>query len=411
MICQPGYAKDLLRKYLEGIASPPEMAELRAIWDIYDDEELVAMTGVILAGMQPAVAGEELDTWEPPVEQISRRLRKVRVLKIRELIVAFFKRMTTLLIVIVAIIALTRIRHKNSMLLCGGLAEDNETPAGIYPCKLAISNNEVMWIDSSYRGIVAVQGNTTLLRTDRGVLEYKTHSSTGNVSDSLQYNTITTTKGQYNLILPDGSKVRLNAGSSIRFPVAFLRDKRIVEIEGEALLEVVPDNDAPFFTLIKNVKHTAIKVTGSGFNIKTYAHGAYTTVIQGSLEIKSNTGSVVLQKGGTAFIRANRQKPGSMDSSIIVLNKVDTAAAVSWRKVMHVYNNTPMKEFVTDMGRMYNLEIVNLDCVSHGAISARICYTTPVEEILKIFRETGLRYVLEGGRIIFCKPDNISRPM
>jgi hypothetical protein len=393
--------KDLLKKYMEGAASAWEVKKLMLAWDIYADNELLKMIAEISPTIN-ATVDEAWEAWEPPVKEIIDRSKKAARQKIiRPIINALPSAAIYLTIIAGTVLLIWLFTHPSKLRYsCGGLPEGSESPTGVYTCKLILDNGCSILIDSSHNGIVTKQGNREIIKLESGALLYKKLlSPTSNDSTKPMYNTITTARGaQYRVILPDGTKLRLNAASSIRFPVEFSENARFVEVEGEAFFEVAPNKTVPFYAKAGN---TVIKVMGTRFNVNAYSGNTIATLLSGSLEVKSGPDSVLLQPGQQAIVWSDRQTAGRR-YSLVKVSRADTAQVVSWKKVEHVYLNIAMKDFITDIGRCYNLEMINMGGVPDRLISVTLCYNTPVAEVLKLFREMGLRFKQEGNSIIFA---------
>ena len=126
---------------------------------------------------------------------------------------------------------------------------NNDVQPGGDKAILTLANGSQIVLDSAANGIVAQQGNTEVMKLANGQLVYK---GAGDQSNEVLYNTMVTPRGgQYRLILPDGSRVWLNAVSSIRFPTAFIGKERTVEITGEAYFEIAKDPSRPFRVLVR----------------------------------------------------------------------------------------------------------------------------------------------------------------
>ena len=171
---------------------------------------------------------------------------------------------------------------------------------------LTLDNGSTIMLDSAANGTLAQQGNTKVLKLN-GQIAY---NKTGDMDAKPVYNTITTANGnQYQLILTDGSKVWLNAASSIRFPASFTGNERKVEITGEAYFEVAKNPNKPFKVEFKNKEgdKSEIEVLGTHFNVNTYPEepAFKTTLLEGSVKIKNAHAVQMLSPGQQA--RLSRQ--------------------------------------------------------------------------------------------------------
>lgn len=172
----------------------------------------------------------------------------------------------------------------------------------------------------------------------------------------------------------------------------------MVTITGEVFFDVAPDNTSPFFV---RANKSEIKVLGTTFNVNTYSKSTVTTLLSGSLEIRSSTETARLIPGQKAIV----WNDAVIAKDSIIIAKDDTLQTVSWKKTTRVYSHVPMRDFVADIGRWYGLEIVNLDCVPANAyISASLCYNAPIEKVLAMLKRSGIRFFRAGNKITFCEP-------
>src|SRR5699024_2399194 len=133
---------------------------------------------------------------------------------------------------------------------------------------LTLANGQTIMLDSAQIGQLASQGNSRIAKADSGLLTYSAIGTKSSAQNTIRYNTLSVPKGgQYRLKLPDGSKVWLNAASSVRYPTAFTGKERKIKITGEVYLEVADDAGHPF---IVQTRHSDIQVLGTHFNVMAY---------------------------------------------------------------------------------------------------------------------------------------------
>ena len=403
MIHQPEYVKVLLKKYTEGTASPEEVARLMAAWDIYDDEELSEMIAEVTADFKDSEIerNKEKLNGEQPLKIFNKPSR------LRYFVNgSWIKRIAIFIPAIAAAYLLVWMLNKPKQLkyACDGMAGNRELPTGRYTCRLILANNCTILIDSTYRGVILSKDNMEILQPQPGVIEYRTTGMVSKGDLASNYNIVETSAGQQYLVkLPDGTQVRLNAASSVRFPVDFSHNNRIIDLTGEAFFNVVPGNKMPLYVRTGN---SEIKVLGTTFNVRAYTGNTIAALLTGSLEIKSSSEAALLNPGQKATVWSNSR----MDRDTIVVAKVDTLQITSWKNANRIYSNALLRDFVSDMGRWYNLEIVNLGCVpAYASITVSICYDAPVDDFLTILRKVGLRLVKVGNKITFCTslPDRL----
>ncbi|MDQ7949078.1 MAG: FecR domain-containing protein [Pedobacter sp.] len=183
------------------------------------------------------------------------------------------------------------------------------------------------------------------------------------------YNSLSTPKaGEYKVILPDGSKVFLNAASTVKFPANF-NQNRCIELKGEAYFEVAHNKANPFRVLFND---TQVEVLGTHFNINSYAKNSKTTLIEGSIKITENNIESLLRPGEEANI-AN----GTVD-----INKADTYKSIAWKEGMFYFQDDDMKEILSQVSRWYDVEIVYVGKPSAKKYSGDIRRQATLNQVL-----------------------------
>jgi len=178
------------------------------------------------------------------------------------------------------------------------------------------------------------------------------------------------------ITLPDGSNVYLNSGTKISYPDRFVKDERVVNLEGEAFFEVSEDKDHPFIVETDNLN---LQVYGTSFNVEAYENFPMNvTLVEGSLGLNSKKGKELV-----------RMKPGEnaiydIQEKKIFLKKVDTELYTSWRKGIITFRNVPLHDIVGKIERWYNVEINILsEELKNQSYSGTLLKTKPVDQILE----------------------------
>lgn len=201
---------------------------------------------------------------------------------------------------------------------------------------------------------------------------------------SEEFATLTTPvgKGQL-LLLPDGTSVQLNAGTSVRFRLGF--GQRELYVNGEAYVDVAKDADRPF---VVHMPRADVRVLGTAFNVNSYdEEHAKVSLVEGKVQVIGGTDSVVLQPGQQSVVTRDGQ----------VKQDFDRDELLSWRDGKYVLNNTSLAEVCTDVSRWYGQEIV-LDDETLGdrRFSGVIDREQPLEVFLKAMKATnGIDYYLD----------------
>ncbi|TWF42905.1 FecR family protein [Chitinophaga polysaccharea] len=248
---------------------------------------------------------------------------------------------------------------------------------------LTLANGDVVGLDSAGIGALAKQGPASISKPDSGQLVYSANGTPAKIL----YNTITVPRGgHYEVTLSDGTKVWLNAASSIHFPTAFAGSQRVVEITGEAYLEVAKQTSMPF-TVKSGV--TEIKVLGTHFNINSYPEegDAKVTLLEGKVVVSIHQGhdSRLLNPGQQARINP-------AGNNISVLADVDTESEIAWKSNLFYFKNADIKAIMRELGRWYNIEVSYEGVIPERAFSGKISRNTNISNVLKILEQSKIHF-------------------
>jgi ferric-dicitrate binding protein FerR (iron transport regulator) len=255
---------------------------------------------------------------------------------------------------------------------------------------LILGNGQKILLDTVKDGQLAtVQGVN--IRKANGQIVYEVPKDTHNGASGLSINTINTPNGgQYQVILPDGSKVYLNAASSLSYPTWFPKNERKVTLRGEGYFEIAKDASRPFLVESSN---QMVRVTGTHFNVSCYSDKqVLTTLAEGKIEISQ---PAFPQKRTTL-------KPG--DQSIvsptgIEVKQIDPDDATAWKDGVFVFNETPLKDVCAQLGRWYDVE-VDYSMLPDQNLNARISKSLTLKEALMLIEVgTNRKFKIEGRKI------------
>lgn len=159
--------------------------------------------------------------------------------------------------------------------------------------------------------------------------------------------------GQKQLVLADGSKIWLNAASTLKYPAVFTGSERVVELSGEAFFEVTKSAGKPFRVLIKDAE---VEVLGTHFNIMAYENEpiSKTTLIDGAVRFESGAKQIELNPGEQAVVR---YPASNSDEVQVEVRRVDADAALSWRKGYVDLVDADLQTAMRALKRYYNVEI------------------------------------------------------
>jgi len=257
---------------------------------------------------------------------------------------------------------------------------------------LTLSDGSTQVMDSVAQGTITVQGNARAIK-QAGSIAYQ-----GDHASRIVYNTLTTEKGRtFHLQLADGTGVWLDALSSVRFPTAFSRDERVVEVTGQAYFEVAKDIHRPFKVKCGN---QVVQVLGTHFNINSYNRmDLQTTLVEGSVKVvRKNTAPFILNKPGQQT-RADDNNNGM----VRLVEDVDVEEVMAWKDGRFQFNGSNVEQIMDQISRWYNLDIVYKDKINETFV-ADIRRDLPVSKLLALLEMTKqIRFVIEGNKITVVK--------
>lgn len=252
---------------------------------------------------------------------------------------------------------------------------------------LTLSDGTTINLDDARTGEVANQQNTEINKTGRGELVYAASAGRLEASQPL-YNTITTPRGgQYQVVLPDGTRVWLNAASSIRFPTAFSGNFREVILTGEAYFEVMSDKSKPFTV---SVNGSSVQVLGTHFNIMAYEDEVLTTtLLEGSVKVKHGKSEQTIVPGQAAKVERG-----------ISVHEVNTDNAVAWKNGITVFTNSPIQSIMRQISRWYDLDVEYIGEVPHRLFTGRIPRSAKLSQVLKVLELSDINFKVKDKKII-----------
>ena len=256
---------------------------------------------------------------------------------------------------------------------------------------LTLSDGKKIDLNNVKKGEVIGQPGIKIIKTSEGELVYEILEEKDVARSGTRFNTIETPQGgQFQVSLPDGTKVWLNASSSLKYPVRFAADQRSVEITGEAYFEVKPDKTRPFKVLSKD---QLVEVLGTHFNVNTYSDEpvSRTTLIEGRVRVTGDNDSKILKPGEQA----------SMSSSGLQVNTVDIEQSIAWHKGDFAFEGTELRAIMRQLARWYNVEVVYEGNIGDVKFGGSISRSKNINEVLKVLEMTkGVSFKLEGRRIL-----------
>jgi ferric-dicitrate binding protein FerR (iron transport regulator) len=207
------------------------------------------------------------------------------------------------------------------------------------------------------------------------------------------FNTMSTPRGrQYQLSLPDGSGVWLNAGSSIRFPTVFKDNRREVSITGEVYFEVIKNASSPFLVNMEN--GTKIEVLGTRFNVNAYnnENSINTTLLDGSVRIitSADKAGVELKPGQQAQVERNT------NGNVHVLTNIDTEKVTAWKNGSFNFEGSTLEEVLRQIERWYDIKVVYNSSNPGFKFRGGMYRNVNFSDVLQVLKGMGVKYEWDG---------------
>lgn len=364
-------AKELLKKYREGRCTAEEIALLESWYLEYEDETKPDFT-------PEAIAEEKARVWQSlPVHQ-----KQVKRVVIWPWIAA------ASVILCVTLAVLFQKKDKQAV----DTATAKIVPGGNNAI-LTLANGTKISLNDAANGNLASQSGIMVTKTSDGQLVYQVNSGKGTATQTAtEYNTISTPKGgQYQVNLPDGTKVWLNAASSLTFPVAFAASERQVKLAGEAYFEVAHNKEKPF--KVSSDKQT-VTVLGTHFNVSAYKDDddIRTTLLEGKVKVQLSEidVSTVLRPGEQSVLKGR-----TFNTRV-----VNTENEIAWVSNAFVFDNEELGSIMRKIARWYDVEVVCPEELEKMQFSGTGSRSKSIQDALKIMELTeSVHFKFEGRRI------------
>lgn len=406
---------ELFASYHKGAATAAETDELMAMLSHLPDdrlEELLQQTWNAQDTSQPFFTAETrnrfLQNLQPAEDEqaVVRSITSRRTLLLRIAAAA-------VVVLVLSVTVVMVLRNKNNAVVqkTPETQKPAVTPKPIIPGRdqavLTLADGSQIVLDTAANGNLTQQGGVKVIKLD-GRLSYNSKQPEA----ATQYNTISTPRGgQYQLELADGSKVWLNAASSLRFPTAFTGNERTVELTGEGYFEVAHNTAMPFHVKVNDME---VEVLGTHFNINSYSDepAIKTTLLEGSVRVvnretangKRETAkdadlAVVLKPGEQAALAASHS-PLTTHHSPFTIADADVEEVIAWKNGRFIFHNADIETIMRQVARWYDVEIV-YEKRTTETTSGTLRRSSNISVLLQTLEATGkIEFEINGKQII-----------
>jgi len=335
----------------------------------------------------PPVPGDLIEALPAPAGEPERSAGKVRLLFRRYWPAAA----AACLLIIAGITLFPGAAIKKSVLIP---AKKQSLEPGGNKAMLRLDDGRQIVLDSTSNGGVAQQGGAQIVKLTDGQVAYK---ASGDNSGKVFYNTMETPKGgQYQLLLPDGSRVWLNSASSIRYPTAFTGPSRDVEVKGEAYFEVAKNQSQPFVIVSRGMK---VEVLGTEFNLMAYEDedAMRTTLVNGSVRVVKGVDSKIIQQGEQASLAAGEKK--------FTVSRPNMNEVLGWKEGEFRFKNANIKVIMRQIARWYDVDVEYDGKLPTALFSGFFPRKEFARQLLDALEATGdIRFIMKEKKIIVSSP-------
>ncbi|WP_221392887.1 FecR family protein [Dyadobacter sp. NIV53] len=386
-------ANELIRKYKEGTLSAEESALLESWYLEYAKSQHTDI---------------RMDALEDHLDEVWQNLPGNVAVTKKLIIRPLWKWMAAAVLLIIGAFGILEYNKQNQAVTRQTIVPQGDALPGDNRAILTLASGEEIWLENVSSGKVAREGGSEVIKTRQGEIVYQPEGKSGaNVlKGEVTYNTISTPKaGQYQIRLPDGTRVWLNAASSIRFPTVFDNQERTVEIKGEVYFEVAKKtnkkNRVPFKVIAGS---QLIEVLGTRFNVNSYTdeENIKTTLFEGSikLQVEGNLDKDILLTPGQQAKYNPVQKKAASATLPFLITQVDTRSVLAWKNGYFRFDNIGLPELMRQLSRWYDMEVVYEGTIKDYEFVGQIERGTNLSKVLKILELGGVHFKIEDKKII-----------
>ncbi|HEY8387631.1 MAG TPA: FecR domain-containing protein [Parasegetibacter sp.] len=399
----------LLDKYLNGTASPEEVEQVHSIYNKLQQE----------TEWPEEELGQEKYVEQAIFSRINQKLKEENQ-PAKIFPVKYWMAAASIILLLVITGLVWQHRDSDQTLIISTTGDVNPGKDGAI---LKLADGTEIVLDDESEGIIAASDEGVMLLAqgqlfyDSENTQYSSESSEGADTDKISaYHTLTTPKGrQFNLQLPDGTRVWLNAASSIRFPAVFSGNERKVEITGEAYFEVATvyastqtrnqksDNQDQTVSKIPfkvRTPHQIIEVLGTHFNVNAYddEDAERTTLLEGSVRVHylnpaASFENILLKPGQQVAVSS------AFDGGRSETLRADLEQVVAWKNGYFQFNAADIYQIMRQISRWYGVEVKFEGQVTKELFKGKVSRSSQLSEVMKVMKANGVNYMIDNDVI------------
>jgi len=372
---------DLIRKYMDGAASEREKAFVNKYYEYFERKDAVSAS----------FSDEEKQEIESRLlKNIHAGMRKAEYKPVISFYRNMYVRVAAAVILLLAVGIISYLYNRHPAPSKQRIAVEHDIQAGTNGAILKLAGGKKIVLDSAQSGQIIYNAGNIISKTDSAVSFAVTQHSR---ATEHEYNELITPRArQEQLILADGTKVWLNAASSIRFPTNFSGKQRVVEITGEAYFEVAKDISHPFIVKVGDMQ---VKVLGTHFNIMAYTNeqSLQTTLLEGAVKVTQ------LSTHRTELIKPGEQvKINSKNGDMRLIPNANIRLAVAWKNGMQAFSNADITTIMREVERWYDVDVVYQGQIPKRVFSGEIPRSASLAELLKLFEANKMHFIIDASQ-------------
>lgn len=271
---------------------------------------------------------------------------------------------------------------------------------GSQKAEIILENGERIDLENLKLDTVIDNGTFEIIKSDKGIISYRLkHPKSSNLQTA--YNTIVTPRGgEYKLLLADGTKIWLNAATTLRYPISFIGEERKVHLQGEAYFEVAKqvhhEKRIPF---IVNTGNQRLEVLGTSFNLQNYGKSIVTTLVEGKVKLNSPH-----SPQDELYLSPQEQAVFHSRDKKFLKSVVDPRYFTAWKEGKFAFYNTSIDEVMDIISRWYDVEIQYNYLPENFAFSGTVSRYDDINKLLRTIELVGdIHFELKGRKIYVNK--------
>ncbi|MDM8173537.1 MULTISPECIES: FecR family protein [Olivibacter] len=257
---------------------------------------------------------------------------------------------------------------------------------------LRMADGTTIILNDSPNGLLANEKGISIKKIADGELIIDAGTIKNDETPTQRWNTVATPRGgQYQIRLPDGSKVWLNAASSLRFPSQFHGNERKVELSGEAYFEIAKHSNKAFKVISR---HLEVHVLGTDFNLLDYDNETVvkTTLVNGAVKIKRGTQAKLLKPGQQALLHRNE--------TITITDHADIESEIAWKNGVFIFKDASIQHVMEQVARWYDIEVEYTGVRSKKLLNGSVSRNVNLSELMNMLAYTGVNYEIRGRKVL-----------